>query len=104
PDSATTITVRGIQALPALVNDTDAPAAPARYHEAIALRAAILLCYVVGTRETAEALLRREAEYVRIVDSCKQYLAGEQNAGFVRRVRRPLPERINLGGIGEYGG
>ncbi len=100
--SGDTIDVRGTRFAPALVNDTDAPGFPDTWHEAVALRAAVLHCepFVSGDGVTKLELFREQ--YAGMVKACKTYLAEDRYGSLQRTVSSPLRRRSYLRLSGRY--
>jgi hypothetical protein len=95
-----TLTVRGVREAPPLVLDTDVPAIPGTYHEAIAVRAATLHLeqYASEPQDWSRMNLYRQ-QYDGQVKDCKSWLA-EDDAQLQRRTRRRLPDRIDARSVG----
>lgn len=99
------IVIRGVRADVPLVGDTDTPAFPDTFHEAIPLRAAILhMEQFVGGDDSAEAgrLATFRTQYTGIVKAIKQYLGNERYGVLRRQVQRGYRGRVGLIGYGNY--
>ena len=88
-----TVTIRGTREAAPMTGDTETPAFPATWHEAVALRAAFLHCapWVTGD-DVAKVQLYRE-QYAGMVRACVQFLSGNRYARIQRKVQRPLRRR-----------
>ena len=97
-----TITIRGTREAAPMTNDTDAPSVPATWHEALALRAAVLHCeaWVTGD-DVAKVHFYRE-QYAGMVRACVQFLSGNRYARIQRKVQRPLRRRTYIRQSGRY--
>ena len=85
-----------------MTTDTDVPAFPATWHEALALRAAVLHCepWVAGD-DVAKVQLYRQ-QYAGMVRACVQFLSGNRYARIQRKVQRPLRRRTYVRQSGRY--
>ena len=97
-----TITMRGTREAAPMTTDTDAPAFPATWHEALALRAAVLHCeaWVTGD-DVAKVHFYRE-QYAGMVRACVQFLSSNRYARIQRKVQRPLRRRTYIRQSGRY--
>ena len=91
-----TITLRGTREASPMSADTDVPAFPATWHEAPALRAAVLHCepWVTGD-DVAKVQLYRQ-QYAGMVRACVQFLSANRYARIQRKVQRPLRRRNHI--------
>lgn len=91
--SGDTIMVSGTREALALSVETDVPGFPGTWHEAVALRAAVLHCEVwVKDDGAAKVQLYRE-QYGGMVRACELFLAGNRYARLQRTVQRPWRRR-----------
>lgn len=101
-NSGDTVTMRGTRVAPALENDSDLPGFPDTWHEAIALRAAILHCEPWAAGDA----LARVQNYVQQVGAmsgaCKIYLSGERYSRIQRSIERPIRRRSYIRQSGRY--
>ncbi len=97
-----TVTIRGTREAAPMTTDTDVPAFPATWHEALALRAAVLHCepWVAGD-DVAKVQLYRQ-QYAGMVRACVQFLSGNRYARIQRKVQRPLRRRTYVRQSGRY--
>ncbi len=97
-----TVTIRGTREAPPMSSDTDFPAFPGTWHEALALRAAVLHCeaWVTGD-DVAKVHFYRE-QYAGMVRACVQFLSGNRYARIQRKVQRPLRRRTYIRQSGRY--
>lgn len=93
--------IRGTRVPAALSADTDSPLFLDTWHEAIALRAAVLHCrpWVTGEEDVAR-IERYSAQYKGMVLECKVSLSGERYGQLERRVRRPARRRVSTTNFG----
>jgi hypothetical protein len=97
-----TITIRGTRTPVALAADTDVPGFPETFHEAIALRAAVLHCEPwVGGDDVAKVQLYR-VQYAGQVKACIEFLSANRYARLARRVQRPNRRRTYMRQSGRY--
>ena len=96
-----TVSFRGTRTPAALSADTDLPLFPDTWHEAIALRAAVLC---VESFVSADADVARvqdyRAQYVGMVKECKFYLTGQRYRTLRRRMTFGFRGRVFLDGVG----
>lgn len=92
-----TITVRGVQAAPKLVAETDSPLCPEHYHEGIALFAAYQHGKSFAREDAAAAVTNYLNQAKSYIDDLRGYLSEETAAVFQRRVRRDVTQRLPLG-------
>lgn len=96
PNSADTITLRGVREPPMLVSDEDMPGFPHTWHEAICLRAAMLHCEPFANTELAmKKLADYRTQYVGMVKACKKFCS-DDDAQMQRTVSERLPDRVSL--------
>jgi hypothetical protein len=87
------VTIRGTREALPMIADTDIPAFPATWHEATALRAAVLHCEPwVSGGDIGKVQLYRE-QYAGMVRVCIQFVSGNRYARIQRKVQRPVRRR-----------
>lgn len=86
------VTVRGIQMPAALSADSDTPACPAAFHEAVVLAAVLdhVKQYVKEDADVARVSMFQQ-EYAEARAKCRTYLASMRNRGASRNVRQSSP-------------
>lgn len=92
-NSGDTIAISGTREAAALVNETDVPGFPATWHEAVALRAAVLHCEVWAKDDGAAKVQLYREQYGGMVRACELYLAGNRYSRLQRTVQRPWRRR-----------
>lgn len=97
-----TITIRGTREALPMSADTDSPAFPATWHEALALRAAVLHCEAWVQGEGGAKLQLYREQYAGMVRACIQFLSGNRYARIQRKVQRPLRRRTYIRQSGRY--
>ena len=100
--SGDSVTVRGTRGVGALVNDTDLPAIPDTFHEAIALRAATLYALPLVEMDGMPRLEIYREQYQGFVAAIKQWMGGQRYSGMRRQVQRGYRGRTPLQGYGNY--
>jgi len=98
------VTIRGSRQAPALVNDTDLPAFPDTWHEALALKAAYYYTQALVTQPADVARVENYLQrYYKLVGECKTYISNERYSPVLRRqVRRGYRGRVTNFGFGNY--
>ena len=87
PDtSSKVISLRGVRTPAAMSADGDTPAIPARFHEALAYKAAILQMEPFAKGEERERLNYYQEQYDRLVAQCRTYLSQIRHMQLQRRV------------------
>jgi hypothetical protein len=103
PDTASvTITVRGVRAAAPLVGDNQEPDFPEIYHEAVALRAAVLHGIVYAKGGELERLAAYEQAHQNLLKDFKAYLSAQRYTGAQRVVAPPSRRRVYLDGGSPY--
>jgi hypothetical protein len=97
-----TITLRGTREALPMAADADVPAYPATWHEAIALRAAVLHCESWVSGDDAGKLQLYRTQYAGMVRACIEFLSGNRFARLQRRVQRPQRRHTYLRLSGRY--
>ena len=70
-NAVASIVARGISIPSALINETDVPTIPSIYHEAIALKAAILHAQIYAKNDSMQRLNLFEQQYQRMIDQAR---------------------------------
>jgi len=97
-----TITIRGTREAVPMSADTDVPGFPGTWHEAIALRAAVLYCEPwVDENGAAKIQLYRE-QYAGQVKACIEFISTNRYPRLQRRVSSPSRRRTYLRQSGRY--
>ena len=91
--SGDTVTIRGTRAAAPLALDADVPGFPETWHEALALRAAVLHCEPWATSDDAARVQLYREQYAGMVRACVQFLSSNRYARLQRRVERPNRRR-----------
>lgn len=98
PVAEVEITVRGTRNPAALSGGTDTPACPETFHEAIALRAAVLYGEAHATGDALKRILSYREQYKGHVAALKHYLDVERRNGQGRMVAHPSRHRVSYAG------
>lgn len=88
-----TITIRGTREASPLSAEADTPAFPGTWHEAIALRAAVLHCEPWISGDDGGKLQLYREQYAGMVRACIEFLSTSRFAQPQRHVQRPIRRR-----------